>query len=63
MSDILDTNDIVAQLKKQAGIQDNPDQEGLDLFAQLVIQECLKAVDSGLTDEAGNLIIEHFGLR
>ena len=28
------------KLKEQAGIQDNPDQEGLDLFAQLIIQEC-----------------------
>ena len=28
------------QIKLQAGIQDNPDQEGLDLFAQLIIQEC-----------------------
>ena len=54
---------LVTQLKEQAGIQDNPDQEGLDLFAELVILECLKAVDSGPTDEAGNLIIEHFGLR
>ena len=27
-------------LKQQAGIQDNPDQEGLDLFAELIIQEC-----------------------
>jgi len=50
-------------LKLQAGIQDNPDQEGLDLFAELVILECLKAVDAGPTDEAGDLIIEHFGLR
>ena len=28
------------ELKKQAGIDDNPDQEGLDLFAELIIQEC-----------------------
>ena len=27
-------------LKQQAGIQDNPDQEGLDLFAELIVQEC-----------------------
>lgn len=28
------------KLKQQAGIDNNPDQEGLDLFAQLIVQEC-----------------------
>jgi len=27
--------------KQQAGIDFNPDQEGLDHFAELIIQECL----------------------
>ena len=27
------------ELKQQAGIQDNPDQEGLDLFAELLFDE------------------------
>jgi hypothetical protein len=31
---------ILQDLKLQAGIGDNPDQEGLDLFAQLIVQEC-----------------------
>ena len=31
---------MLQELKQRAGIQDNPDQEGLDLFAQLIIQEC-----------------------
>ena len=31
---------MINDLKLKAGIQDNPDQEGLDLFAQLIIQEC-----------------------
>jgi hypothetical protein len=30
------------ELKQQAGIQDNPDQEGLDLFAELIVRECLE---------------------
>ena len=30
------------ELKQQAGIKDNPDQEGLDLFAELIVQECIK---------------------
>jgi len=29
-------------LKQQAGIEDNPDQEGLDLFAELIVKECAK---------------------
>jgi hypothetical protein len=33
-------NQRIIALKKAAGIDDNPDQEGLDLFAQLIVQEC-----------------------
>ena len=32
------------ELKKQAGIDDNPDQEGLDLFAELIVNECMNQV-------------------
>jgi len=56
---------MIADLKLQAGIQDNPDQEGLDLFAQLIIQEC---ADLAYTHNifshgrAWNLVIkEYFG--
>jgi len=28
-------------LKQRAGIDCNPDQEGLDLFAQLIIEQCV----------------------
>ena len=54
------------QLKEQAGIQDNPDQEGLDLFAELIIRECSELAYSYNIYGKGrpwNLIIkEHFGL-
>jgi hypothetical protein len=33
-------NQLLVELKQQAGIADNPDQEGLDLFAQLIVEEC-----------------------
>ena len=33
---------ILQDLKLQAGIKDNPDQEGLDLFAELLIRECVE---------------------
>ena len=32
-------NERIKQLKLHAGIQDNPDQEGLDLFAELLITD------------------------
>ena len=41
---------ILQQLKQQAGIKDNPDQEGLDLFAELIVRECAGIVeDYGLS--------------
>jgi hypothetical protein len=53
------------ELKLRAGIQDNPDQEGLDLFAQLIIQESADLAYSYNIFGKGrpwNLIIkEHFG--
>ena len=52
-------------LKQKAGIQDNPDQEGLDLFAELIIQECADLAYNYNIFGRGrpwNLIIkEHFG--
>lgn len=38
-------NKRIQELKLQAGIQDNPDQEGLDLFAQLIVEECARLSD------------------
>ena len=53
-------------LKLKAGIQDNPDQEGLDLFAELIVKECADLAYSYNIygkGRAWNLIIkEHFGL-
>ena len=57
---------MINDLKLQAGIQDNPDQEGLDLFAQLMVKECADLAYSYNIygkGRAWNLIIkEHFGL-
>ena len=53
-------------LKQQAGIQDNPDQAGLDLFAELIVKECAELAYGYNIDAQGrpwNLSIkEHFGL-
>jgi len=56
----------IQELKQQAGIKDNPDQAGLDLFAKLIIQDCADLAYSYNIygkGRAWNLIIkEHFGL-
>jgi hypothetical protein len=31
------------ELKQRAGIDYNPDQEGLNLFAQLIIEQCVES--------------------
>ena len=53
-------------LKQQAGIQDNPDQTGLALFAELIVKDCAELAYSYNIYGRGrpwNLIIkEHFGL-
>ena len=57
---------MINKLKLQAGIQDNPDQAGLDLFAELIVKECAELAYSYNIygkGRAWNLIIkEHFGL-
>ena len=35
-------NEIITKFKQAAGIDYNPDQEGLDLFARLIVEECAK---------------------
>ena len=62
----------LAELKLQAGIQDNPDQEGLDLFAQLIVKECIGILEPKsrymgegpevLKDKI-NQIKKHFGVE
>ena len=57
----------IQELKQQAGIQDNPDQEGLDLFAQLIVEECANLFPKTFTDEQyqrriDKTIRKHFGV-
>ena len=62
-------NERIKELKQQAGIDDNPDQEGLDLFAELIVQECASRVDNILREKKdgggtmGDEIREHFGVE
>ena len=34
----------IEEIKLFAGVNDNPDQEGLDLFAAMIINECMDVV-------------------
>ena len=55
-------NSKIQELKQQAGIDFNPDQEGLDLFARLVAEECVTIAKAGLAPVAAQVIKETFGL-
>ena len=44
----------IEELKMKCGINDNPDQEGLDLFAAMIINTCM--------DVARKHTLEHSGL-
>lgn len=65
-------NERIKLLKQQAGIDDNPDQEGLDLFAKLIVQECclkLLSMDDKAQGQhnyykhAALEVIKHFGVE
>ena len=58
-------NDRINQLKLQAGIEHNPDQEGLDLFAELIIQECAELADcpNSFKHRSGSKILRYFGVK
>ena len=49
-------------LKQQAGIQDNPDQEGLDLFAELIVRKCAGIAETAEPYQSSDLIKQHFGV-
>ena len=56
------------ELKQQAGIEDNPDQEGLDLFAELIVRECAEWIkntdsDPDIGEEDAKALLEHFGVE
>ena len=53
-------NPKIEKFKKAAGINDNPDQEGLDLFAQMIIEECIDIAQAGLAHATVAVIKERF---
>lgn len=55
-------NSKINEFKQQAGIDYNPDQEGLDIFARLIAEECVRIAQAGLAPAAAQVIKETFGL-
>jgi hypothetical protein len=55
-------NSTIIKLKQQAGIDFNPDQEGLDLFARLIAEECATIAEAGLAPAAAEVIKQTFGI-
>jgi hypothetical protein len=51
-------NQRINQLKQAAGIDYNPDQEGLNLFAQLIIERCVESFHQ--TRSAETSLEQHF---
>jgi hypothetical protein len=56
-------NPKIETFKKAAGIDDNPDQEGLDLFAQMILEECIDIAQAGLAHAAVTVIKERFQIN
>ena len=63
-------NKLISKLKQQAGIDYNPDQEGLDLFAELIVRECADIQMKRSCERHGydkyedaKEIKEHFGIE
>jgi hypothetical protein len=48
-------NERIRQLKLQAGINDNPDQEGLNLFAELIVRECVDICNQAILQNQATL--------
>jgi hypothetical protein len=55
-------NSKITELKQHAGIDHNPDQEGLDLFARLIAKECATIAHAGLAPAVVTVIKETFGI-
>lgn len=56
-------NSKIQELKQHAGIDHNPDQEGLDLFARLIAEECATIAQAGLAPAVVEVINNTFGIE
>jgi hypothetical protein len=62
-------NERIQELKHQAGVDRNPDQEGLDQFAELIVRECSRIADDWVNNEdngknyPSDKMKQHFGVE
>jgi hypothetical protein len=56
-------NERIKELKQAAGIDFNPDQEGLDLFAELIVRECANVAADHDALDIYEEIREHFEVK
>jgi len=61
-------NDKLKKYKDRAGVFDNPDQEGLDMFAELIIKEADSIIQQYLMMKVapamlGTIVKQHFGIE
>jgi hypothetical protein len=70
-------NELIRKFAVQAGVEDNPDPEGLALFAELIVKECAKEIQLSTNDlsddyhvgfntglvSASKIIKQHFGVE
>ena len=62
-------NERIRELKQAAGIDYNPDQEGLNLFAELIVNQCADIAQQHNKSPVaaplaiGYVIREHFGVE
>ena len=56
-------NNELKSLKLRAGVEFNPDQEGLDLFAELIIRDCINIARAGLAPAVVAVIKERYELN
>ena len=59
-------NERIQELKQRAGVDRNPDQDGLDQFAELIVRDC--ALTAGLMEHEGRpgigaQILDNFGVE
>ena len=59
-------NERIQELKQRAGVDRNPDQDGLDQFAELIVRDC--ALTAGLMEHEGRSgigaqILDNFGVK
>jgi len=61
-------NTLLQSFKDRAGVFDNPDQEGLDLFAELIVEHCASMTDTYVAMKVdpsmlGSLMLQTFGVK